>query len=432
MESDNPDADPFWAPSSEDGDQGEVSPPPRVPDEEPEHPEQLDEPPSEPTFDTAVAHPIVTQPIPADDEAEVPSIDVPEDEPPPRAAPPAIDFASLQPIPQHVYTEEKLDAALNAFIRSRGKTFKRMPMDMRRPLFQHIARRRVEAIGRPDYAYGEKLVAAAEWLRRAMAADMAMADETGAVEAIEARLKEAKTGYSQARQECENRMKQLEQELSTREREIRDRHEQEYQEFSKGWSDPSKFHEWNKPSSQLLALRASERSLALAGDFGGAKALKKRADRLERKETEQAQQRVREAMELAFQQVLERHSKELEAHERLRHKITCQAQVMIDGELTPMKMAIKKLEELRDYKRVSRRRPQVSKSKLVARRSPEMTLHDDDPIVQTPRTRGRLADLRRTPNHSPLPLAAVEASPYIEKNRPRSKREPKPRRVADF
>jgi hypothetical protein len=336
-----------------------------------------------------------------------------------------VDFASLRLIPHQVYTENELDEALGTILRSPDRALNSIPTEMRRPLRRHIVRRRVEAIAKSDYESGEELVAAAKMLRRAMAAD-------AAEDAIEGRLRDARTGYNQARKDCEDRMRQLEEELGAREREIGEKHEQECRAFASGWDDPSKFREWNKPSGQLLGLRASERNLAVAGDFEGAKVLKKQADRLERMETDRAQQRAREAMELAFQQMLERQSKECEAHQRLKHKVTCQAQGMIDSELTPMKMAIKKLEVLQNHKPVSRRGPVVSKSRLVTSRRPEVTLYDEEPVLGTPRTRRRLANLRRTPKHSPLPLAAVEASSYVKRKRPSRRREPKQRKVADF
>jgi hypothetical protein len=331
------------------------------------------------------------------------------------------------------YSEEELDSVLASFMKSRGRIFKDIPAEMRRPLFQHIARKRVEAIGNQDYEYGERLVAAAELLRQLIGQELSASDVAFGAESLESRLQRAKTALREAQLRFAERVKRLDDELRERELEMRERHDAEIRQFQDDWADPKFFHKWNKPSSQLLLVRMTEKNLALTGDFAGAKQMKRHGARLERLETNEAQGRAKEAMEVEFQQLIDRHTKKHEGHERLKHKVMLQAEVVNNTELTPLKMAVKKLEALREQRIVPKRSPPVSKSKVEIKRRPEASLHGDTPPVPTPRTMQRLQSIRQTPRSAALALKAVETSAYIRANKPQDKRKPvRPKKAYDF
>jgi hypothetical protein len=214
---------------------------------------------------------------------------------------------------------------------------------------------------------------------------------------------------------------------------MRERQDGEIRQFQDEWADPKNFHKWNKPSPQLRAVRMTEKNLALTGDFHGAKEMKRHAAWLERVETDEAQWKAKEGMELEFRLLIDRHAKELEAHERLKHKAMQQAEVVHDAELTPLKMAIKKLEALQSQKIIPKRSPRISRSKLEVKTKPETGLHDDRPPVPTPRTMQRLQSIRHTPRNEALALKALETSACVRAHK--SKDKPKPvrrKKVYDF
>jgi hypothetical protein len=337
---------------------------------------------------------------------------------------------ALQPVG---YSEEELNSVLASFMMSHGRTFKDIPRVMRRPLFQHISRKRVVAIGNQDYEYGQRLVWAADLLRQLIAQELSEADVAYGAETLESRLQRAKTALREAELRCAERVKRLDDELHERELEMKARHDVEIHQFQDEWADPKSFHKWNKPSSQLLLVRVTEKNLALTGDFPGATQMKRCGERLERVETSEAQRRAKEAMEMEFQQLIERHMKEHEGHDRLKHKAMRQAEVVNNAELTPLKMAVRKLEALRAQKILPKRSPRISRSKLEVKRRPEAILHDDRPPVPTPRTMQRLQSIRETPRNATLPLTAVATTAYIRAKKPKDKPKPvHPKKAGDF
>ena len=312
-----------------------------------------------------------------------------------------------------MYSMELLDSVLNRFIRTKGKSFPRIPMEMRKSLFQHIRRRRAEAIEYQNYEDGEKLMYAQDTLRKAITKAMIASESEYAQVAVETRLKEVKEMYQEKKDECDENMKRLNKDMDSKERDIKRQHRKELDEFSTFWMDPSSFHEFNKPSGLLLEMRNKEKNMALLGDFTGAKDMKKRADAQEKLETTRAQARAKLGMQTAYEQLMRKHQRELEAQQRLRQKVIGHAQVYADAELNPMLMAIKKLELMKEQKPVKRWTPRVSRSQLVRRRSPG-PCEDDSPPVSTPRTMRRLVNIRATPRNEVLSLQGVPAKRYIK------------------
>jgi hypothetical protein len=149
--------------------------------------------------------------------------------------------------------------------------------------------------------------------------------------------------------------------------------------------------------------------------------MKKCVDTLEKGETEVAQGKARTAMEGSFQQLLEKHIRELEAHERLRHKLCLQMRIGNETEMAPLDAAVKKLEGLQVTPMIPRRSPTVSKSRLVTKRSGEV-VRDDGPPIQTPRTMQRLHRIRSTLRGDVLALKKVECTAFVRANRPKDEK----------
>ena len=323
-----------------------------------------------------------------------------------------------------IYSFELMDTVLARFIRTKGKSFPNIPVEMRRSLFQHISRRRAECIEAQNYDEGEKLMLAQDMLRKAITKAMIASESEYSQISIATRLREVKEMYQQKKEECDSKMKNLNRDLDDKEKQIKRQHKRELDEFSEFWMDPSSFHEFNKPSGFLLELRTKEKNLALLGDFTAAKDMKKRAEAQEKLETSRAQARAKQGMQVAYDQLVRKHQRELEAHQRLRHKVVGQAQVYADAELNPMIMAIKKLETMKEQKPMKRMSPRVSKSQLTARRErlTGQSYEDDQPPVSTPRTMKRLVDIRTTPRNEVLSLQGVPAKRYIKIQQQRERR----------
>lgn len=338
---------------------------------------------------------------------------------------PAVEVPPISHFPKRtIYEEEELDSKLQEFIKTNGKSFPRIPVDMRNQLFQHISRRRVQAIENQDYDNGEKLMVAQENLRKAMNKDLLSNEETNEESMNATRLSDAKYELKVATEKWEQNMKDLNYKLKEQEEQIIAAQQAELQKLADFWSDPSKFHEFNKASSHLLSMREIERNMALTGDFQGAKAMKKRALALEKKETQEAQKRAQEAMVQNFEQMKAKHQMQLDGHRRLAHKLMVQEEVKRDYELQPLKMAVRKYEtyqknkidSLRETKPPPKRNPPVSKSMLVKKtKKDSIILTDDRPPITTPRTMEKLARLRETKRAEQLALTKVETKGVLKR-----------------
>jgi hypothetical protein len=183
---------------------------------------------------------------------------------------------------------------------------------------------------------------------------------------------------------------------------MRNRHEVEAAELREKWSDSRPLYNYNKSSASLQRLRRQEKSLALAGDFTGAAIVRKLADKQEREETERAQARLQLAARAAFNHQIERHDRELQGHMRLCEKALRQAEVLNETELNPLRMAVRKLEQLSEQNLRERKSPRGARSALDAPKE-QRSFNDGQPVV-TLRTMKKLSDLHNSPGNGPLSL----------------------------
>lgn len=324
------------------------------------------------------------------------------------------------------YSKEQLDSVLDKFIATKAKSFSSISPDMRKPLFEHIARERVTAIEEQNYDRGEKLINAQENLRKLMLKDLNDNNEMTEDELNKSRLFEAKQQLKAITIKWDKQIKELESRLKDEESLLLDNQRQEMQSFSDFWSDPSQFHEFNKASAILLQTREQEKNFALMGDFQSAKMMKKRSEQLEKAETLAAQKKAETVMKLKYEQLRQKHLLQLDGHRRNCHKLLKQLEIQKEMELQPYRMAIRKYENIQRIKlessrdkKVKIRSPPVSKSCLVIRKMKKDNLFvvDDRPPQATPRTVKRLAEIREKTKSDQLVLNKVETKNVFKKNR---------------
>ena len=308
------------------------------------------------------------------------------------------------------YSPEELDRELDRFIKS-GEL---PPYGMLKPIQQHISRRRVEAISNSQYEVGEKMNEAQRKIKIAIEKQRTQEDANYEERTTKDRLEEAKAELKQAQNEKHQALERIQQMHDQKMDELLMRHKVEFDEFEKFWQNPKSFHDYNKPSMTLINLRAKEKNFALTNDFENAKIIKKRADRLEKEETERAQKKAYEGMKAQLKILEMRQQKEVEGLERLTKKQVLAATVKLDANILPIDMAVKKLERMKKEPAVPKRQVVVSKSVLVTARSLGSS-QDDKPPVSTPRTMRRLANIRATAKSNTLELTPIDAAPLIKR-----------------
>lgn len=315
---------------------------------------------------------------------------------------PQLIIPTSPPKPQ--YTHAELDKALDDFIKAQ----KIPPNDMIKPLIQHIGRRRVDAIANANYDEGERLNSAQTKLKLALEKVNYEYDVNTGVREVESRLDEARRELKETEKEWEENIQAIINEQKNRQKKLMKRQDDELDDFKDYWNDPSSFHEYNKPSITLLNLRQQERQMAILGDFASAKAIKKRADNLEKVETERAQQKAVNGMKAALRGLEARHQRELSGHDRLTQRLLLAAEVKKENALRPLQMAVRKLENMKDSPSKPRRAVTVSRAAIMAPKVKDYDDFDDSPPINTARTMRKLANFRVQPRPNTLGLKGVD------------------------
>jgi hypothetical protein len=328
------------------------------------------------------------------------------------------------------FSEEVLNATLESLISEHNipKAVARVDPEMRRPLCQHIARCRLEALKVEDYQRCQILVNILELLRKAITKDLLTPDPSTVPTPISERLKEAKSLLKEMEQEYKKTVKDIKFVEDQRKKDIERRQAFEREKFAKKWEDPSQLHTFNKPSAALLELREVQKKMALQNDFANAKIMKKRVQTLEKYETEDAENKAKEVMRLKFQAMMHRHSLEMAGHQGRTNRILREAEIDNEASVTPVVMAIRKLSTATPLKV---KRPPVSKSVVVTQRFGSGCGVDDRPAFTTSRTMRELTVVKGTVKSEGLPVRGVATQRYMRSQLPKKKRVKKEKKL-DF
>lgn len=299
------------------------------------------------------------------------------------------------------YSEGELDQELKHF----EKTKETPPEQMLNPMIQHIKRRRIEAIEVGNYDEAERLSQTQASLRSVFSFTIHKNQTADELKAIEERLKVARTELVEEEDVWEKKVKKLRQKHDESIQTILANHQIEEDEFNAVWGNPLTLHQFNKPSPQLIQLRSIEKRKALVGDFMGAKFMKKRADQLEKTETQEAQNKALLGMKEAYKQLQLNHRRELVANDRFTEQALIALAVHQNDSLLQFEMTVKKLELLLGHPPAPRQR------KLVPLRSPDNSV----PLL-TPRTKERIRTFHQRELCSTFEMKAIPSDELSSKD----------------
>jgi hypothetical protein len=162
-----------------------------------------------------------------------------------------------------------------------------------------------------EYDYGAKLKAGDAMLDRFMASDpMELMREKRRKEAAD-RCGIIKDCLKETDGEWQNKIGDFRNRHENRAAGLEKAHQAEVEEFEKQWGDSDYLLAFKKPSPKLLLLRTTEKKLAIQKDFERAKRVKVEADRLEKDEAVQAQERAIAAMKMEYTNMVARHDREI-------------------------------------------------------------------------------------------------------------------------
>ena len=172
------------------------------------------------------------------------------------------------------------------------------------------------------------------------------------------------------------------------------RHENEIQAFEQKWQQPEAMAPFSKPSAQLLQIRRQQKAYAIARNFKDAKAMKQRADALQREETVLAQKRAAEAMRADLKVMLERHEREIKCGEenwaRKIETLEKEKSRAVEAKTNLARQLAAKISSPKMPKREKVMLPVIERGQ------------SKDTTITTYRTRSRFAEYKRSPERNKL------------------------------
>lgn len=129
---------------------------------------------------------------------------------------------------------------------------------------------------------------------------------------LQYRLDEVKKQKIIAETEWEERIKALKESEQSKIEEIEARQQKEREEFEEKCQTQEFLQKFTKPSARLLQLWKLQKGLALQHDFEGAKAMKLKAEKLQKQETDEAQKRAIASVKVNYEKLVVKQQRELE------------------------------------------------------------------------------------------------------------------------
>jgi hypothetical protein len=289
------------------------------------------------------------------------------DEPPPEEAPPrtrpttqsrrprairsAPVEASLSQLPPLATTAE-MDAD-NRVLYSNYIKRGRLPDPLNRmQLVQYVQRLKVNAIVALKFEEAQNHQNTLMALQKAIADQDVKDRNKERLETLDGKLGSTNSLLVQIQKETTRRLKDEMARQDERRRELHLKHDMELDDFERHWNDQEFLKKFAKPSSGLIEVKETERSMILSKMFDQAAIVRRKVQEMEKEESAQAQERAMQEMEkerakiLARQEIecrrCEHHcAKQLEwiRHEQEMKAAAVQArQVKLESEITQWKM----------------------------------------------------------------------------------------------
>lgn len=327
------------------------------------------------------------------------------------------------------------EACLDAYIQNHKN---KPPLSLKSRIMQVIVRRKIDAAACKNYAEASKLSKIEDKLKiyfeEAKESDRIRKRSYYGISSSD----QLRTRLSKINNEYDRKI-----EIYKRSREqfmdqLYNDQQRELAEFGKKWNNPNSFLDLAKPSSHLLQLREIERKKALLMDYEGANQTKAIADKLEKQETAQSQQKAVQAMKTQLKQLEAKHQQEIEGAEQLTkrgldHLLKERASIV-----EPLEKALRKSQNM-EKRQPEKRRPNSRMNSTIiddsvsfapttqtkSARAPSPVAYVDDEVedvdLATPRTFRKIYDMRATSGVKRLDLDGIDITKYLKPDKSNSR-----------
>lgn len=290
------------------------------------------------------------------------------------------------------YTLEETKQALNKFVRGG-----RIPSDeMAVSINQYVDRIKVLTVTKGNYDKAARLDKVLTDMKKALSKK---GSTTGLDEKILERsqkINNAKTDLKLCKKLWDAKIDTAKEDAHKQMKDLEMKQKEEIKNFNCKWDEPETLRFFSKPSSELRDMRALERKLVILKHYEKAKEVRKLADELEIKETEDQQERALREMFIHKQKLIEKHEEQKrKLRERLRNGIVLLEKQKND-EISSINKRIKKLD--------------VQITDLKVHSAPKITTEIS--VLSTPRTNFRMNKFRKSNCIKPLNIRPMTALNY--------------------
>lgn len=276
---------------------------------------------------------------------------------------------------------------------------KEIPSDeYRKPLLSLLRSRMMKYIIEEDYDKAQELKEAEDLLQ---SASTLVSDNVTMT--VEERINATKNNIATIEDSWRNKLLNFEKEKINRLNELEKTHKRELVALEQHCSSQEFLVNFDKPSGSLLHIRKLQKIRALSKDFIGAKALKKQADELQLKESEEAKQRAIQRMKVLYGNLMQKQERELFCAKQKLLRQKTELELERDDELKPLKSLLTQLEN-NSHGPLKYFNPTKSRSFV--------------PLASatTPRTRKKVAEYKRSVSGQRLNLNGIDVTKYIRPN----------------
>lgn len=263
--------------------------------------------------------------------------------------------------PQPNYSDEEIMEQIQIMMKD-----KKLPdTSYHQPIRNYISREQFEASEKHDYQRAELLESYLDMLTDLLNQIDNSEQEEERRKSIEEKIQKVNEHHQEFVRRWNKEWNDKTEEQEKTQKSIEERQELEINDFKKRCKEESFIQKFNKPSQTLINLRKAENQMAMSKLFDRAKALKKKADELQKIEQMEAQKKMNDNVLYQYQLIESRHEHERECFEQHNRSIFETLEKKRDKEQRNYEMAIAMLKAQLDpppnKDRVELIKPQTAK-----------------------------------------------------------------------
>lgn len=231
------------------------------------------------------------------------------------------------------------------------------PPELRAKLMQRMKTDYFDALICEDYDKAAKLESATNFLGDVYECEAYIQTKEEAARLVEERLAAAQQHLTEEQKRWKHILDVHKREYKADRRALLAKQEEERKALEETWENPAQMMQFQKASSHLLVLRRQQKKLGLVKQYQEAKRVKRTADMLQLAETESAEERAMAAMQIAFENLEDKHKKELECFEEHQERTRQFIEAEKRKALHPVEKLIAQLETARNKDKPTNKKP---------------------------------------------------------------------------